>query len=301
MKFICPGAGCGAMYEVTADQVGKSFACQQCGATLVVEAKGLRLAGGGGSRGEPPPAPRPASRTSGEIRRSSVSSGNANGPSFLLDWATWLLGSGALLTVFFLLNPVIDRAKSDYRQAEIAEGNQKQEAARADMELKFRRENEDADKKDRDFNDKIREEIRKNPNPPADERKEREDRIKEHNEKTTKEREKRTKEQNKKRDERRIEDRKWEDKRAKLRMEAYEYETSVIGRRAFYTWGMMIGFFCLAVAAVGYLRPSQPLIRRIVGAIIICALAVLIFIAYLSLSMTTFTRYVPPRSREFIR
>jgi hypothetical protein len=47
---------------------------------------------------------------------------------------------------------------------------------------------------------------------------------------------------------------------------------------------MMIGFLFLAAAALGYLTPNQPPIRRVVGAIVIVAEVLLIFIKYISLT-----------------
>src|SRR5262245_47111110 len=41
--------------------------------------------------------------------------------------------------------------------------------------------------------------------------------------------------------------------------------------------GMMLGFLLLAFACLGYLSPQQPTIRRIVGAIVLCAMLLLIF------------------------
>jgi hypothetical protein len=49
-----------------------------------------------------------------------------------------------------------------------------------------------------------------------------------------------------------------------------------------YTWGMMFGFLLLAAAALGYLNPAQPTIRRVVGAIVIVAEVLLIFIRYVT-------------------
>jgi hypothetical protein len=47
-----------------------------------------------------------------------------------------------------------------------------------------------------------------------------------------------------------------------------------------YTWGMMFGFLFLAAAALGYLTPAQPPIRRVVGAIVLVAEVLLIFLKY---------------------
>jgi hypothetical protein len=48
-----------------------------------------------------------------------------------------------------------------------------------------------------------------------------------------------------------------------------------------YLWGMMLGFMILAVAALGYLNLTQPVIRRIIGAIVILAEVLLIFLKFI--------------------
>ncbi|HKB34874.1 MAG TPA: hypothetical protein VKD72_00375, partial [Gemmataceae bacterium] len=45
MQNTCPNPTCGAMYNLTPQHVGRSFACKKCGSTLVVSAAGLELAG----------------------------------------------------------------------------------------------------------------------------------------------------------------------------------------------------------------------------------------------------------------
>jgi hypothetical protein len=47
-----------------------------------------------------------------------------------------------------------------------------------------------------------------------------------------------------------------------------------------YTIGMMLGVLSLAMASIGYLSAFQSTTRRVVGAIVICALLLMIFIVY---------------------
>src|SRR5262249_5362687 len=54
-----------------------------------------------------------------------------------------------------------------------------------------------------------------------------------------------------------------------------------------YTWGMMVGFLCLAVGGVGFLGPRLGRARRAVGGIVLCVMIVLIFFAYLLGSLGT--------------
>ncbi|HMP03736.1 MAG TPA: hypothetical protein PKD86_07315 [Gemmatales bacterium] len=48
-----------------------------------------------------------------------------------------------------------------------------------------------------------------------------------------------------------------------------------------YQWGMLGSFMLLALASLGYLQPSQPLIRRVVGAIVVVAMVILVFMLFL--------------------
>jgi hypothetical protein len=51
-----------------------------------------------------------------------------------------------------------------------------------------------------------------------------------------------------------------------------------------YRWGMMVGFWLLAAASLGYLGPNQPTIRRVTGCIVIVAEVVLIFVVFVGKS-----------------
>ena len=52
-------------------------------------------------------------------------------------------------------------------------------------------------------------------------------------------------------------------------------------------WGMMFGFVALSVASIGFLSPSQTRVRRVVGAIVISAMLLLVFIAFVIGSVGT--------------
>jgi hypothetical protein len=75
----------------------------------------------------------------------------------------------------------------------------------------------------------------------------------------------------------------WAREKASLQDDAEE--VSLAARRSdyWYTWGMMLGFWFLAGSALAYLNPAQPTIRRVVGAIVIVAEVLLIFLKYLLL------------------
>jgi hypothetical protein len=79
----------------------------------------------------------------------------------------------------------------------------------------------------------------------------------------------------------------WAKDRAQLEAEVSDAHSEVALSNYWYTWGMMFGFMLLAGAALGYLSPSQPAIRRVVGAIILCGEILLIFLRYVtSVSLT---------------
>ncbi|HEV3255332.1 MAG TPA: hypothetical protein VG013_00500 [Gemmataceae bacterium] len=80
----------------------------------------------------------------------------------------------------------------------------------------------------------------------------------------------------------------WEKKKKELQKDVDDLRVS--NRRAiyWYMWGMMLGFLCLAIAAIGYLSPRQTTTRRVVGSIIICAEVVLIFMTFVFSSATSF-------------
>ena len=72
----------------------------------------------------------------------------------------------------------------------------------------------------------------------------------------------------------------WVKQKQRLEDDAEELNNDAAQSGYGYTWGMMFGFLFLAAAALGYLNPSQPTIRRVVGAIVIVAEVLLIFLRF---------------------
>jgi hypothetical protein len=68
--------------------------------------------------------------------------------------------------------------------------------------------------------------------------------------------------------------------RKDLEKEVIEVRTGARKRLWLYTIGMMLGVLSLAIASIGYLSAFQSTTRRVVGAIVICALLLMIFIVY---------------------
>lgn len=73
----------------------------------------------------------------------------------------------------------------------------------------------------------------------------------------------------------------WIKEKASLKDDAEELSLEARRSDYWYIWGMMLGFMILAAAALAYLNPMQPPIRRVVGAIVIVAEVLLIFLKYL--------------------
>jgi hypothetical protein len=74
----------------------------------------------------------------------------------------------------------------------------------------------------------------------------------------------------------------WTKEKERLQIEAAEAEFAAQQSGYWYTWGMFLGFLLLAFGGMAWLDPRQPLIRRIVGAIVVVAEALLIFAKYVA-------------------
>lgn len=72
----------------------------------------------------------------------------------------------------------------------------------------------------------------------------------------------------------------WTKQKERMQSDLDELSVEVQQSDYGYTWGMMLGFLFLAAAALGYLSPTQPPIRRVVGSIVILAEVLLIFLKY---------------------
>ena len=244
MQNTCPNPGCGAMYNLTAQHVGRSFLCKKCSATLHVTDDGLELAGATSAGIAPAGAAtvEPFASASEEptpMRRPSRV-GKGAGAYFEQVWnriradaSTWLFGVGAFFTILCLFFPLLDRGKLLSREADLNAAKRHEERLQREMARKKR------EAKGDEF------------------AKEEETRNKAHKH--------------------------WEDvDLPKLQDRVDEARDSARSWRYWYYWGTMWGFLFLAFAALGYLTPQQPLIRRVVGAIIFCAMMLLIFIHFVT-------------------
>jgi hypothetical protein len=72
----------------------------------------------------------------------------------------------------------------------------------------------------------------------------------------------------------------WDKERTRLEAEHSDAGAKAAMSEYWYTWGMMFGFLLLGGAALGYLDPAQPPIRRVVGAVVLVGEVLLIFLRY---------------------
>jgi hypothetical protein len=262
MINICPQQGCDAVYDLTDADVGRSFPCKKCGAMLLVEPDGLRMLSRGAERvpaaGTPalPPlpadAPSPA-RTTPENPSMRPMDNNPNSPINTLF--TILFAVGASLVVVFVFLPLLDQTRISSRNAAINAGNDR--IKRMDnpdaiddspfgprpRDLGFDKE-KDVDKKDKDAQTKTE---KPGELTDAEKKKRRED---------------------------------WAKEKKDLEERVADSRTFAQQAMHYYTWGMMLGFLLLAVGGVGFLSPSQPIARKVVGAVVLCAQVVAIFLYY---------------------
>jgi cytochrome c-type biogenesis protein CcmH/NrfG len=74
----------------------------------------------------------------------------------------------------------------------------------------------------------------------------------------------------------------WAKESARLEAEHSSASAEAAMSDYWYTWGMMFSFMLLAGASLGYLNPAQPLIRRVIGATVLLAEVLLIFLRFVT-------------------
>jgi hypothetical protein len=72
----------------------------------------------------------------------------------------------------------------------------------------------------------------------------------------------------------------WQRKKDLIEIDRQAAEAGALERGYWYNWGMLIGLLLLSAASLGFLAPQQPLVRRILGAIVIAAVILLIVNRY---------------------
>ncbi len=157
MQNTCPNPTCGAMYNLTSQHIGRSFACKKCGSTLVVTAAGLELAGGGPVGTEP--FVEPMAEESAPWRRTSSFGAEAAFTRFWehikADLPTWLFGTSLIIIVLCLFCPFLDKEKIARREAKRDAGTR--EHARHMQELNNRLNDEKTEDSDKE---KIKKDIK---------------------------------------------------------------------------------------------------------------------------------------------
>ena len=248
MTNICPNSGCDALYDLTEADVGRSFPCRKCGAMLLVEEGGLRMLSRRAER--VPPAEAPPPRQTAEPR--PAPSPRENDPMRPLTQTaavtnilfSVLFGVGTCFAVLFLFLPLLDVTRESAKRAAIEAGDQRirrlyNSDAATEPDFPVRPPFGQPGDKDK-ANDKD-----KSGGPTDAEKKAQKD--------------------------------DWEKRKKDLQQEVDDTRTYSRQAMNVYTWGMLFGFLCLAVASVGFLSPSQTTTRRVLGVIVLSALVVFIF------------------------
>jgi hypothetical protein len=75
----------------------------------------------------------------------------------------------------------------------------------------------------------------------------------------------------------------WERERRDLELIINETRLAHDKWEYWYRWGMLLGFVLLALGALGFLQPDEPLTKRIVGAIVLVAMVLMVFILFLGM------------------
>lgn len=230
MNNTCPQPGCGAVYNVTPQHIGRRMNCKRCGTALMVTVDGIQFADAlpaGGPLAAAAAQEDEALQQTPSQRLRSLGGGFAFPNIFakLPDLPTWFFGAGAFIVIIFMFFPLIDQAKVTRRQGAITEGENREK--RLEREHKEKKE---PSAKDEETRSKAREN--------------------------------------------------WKKERVTLEESVEAAQVSQQTAGYWYRWGMMFGFLLLAAAALSYLNPEQPTIRRVVGAIVIVAEVLLIFIVF---------------------
>src|SRR6476646_9622995 len=101
MQVVCPNAGCGAVYTVSPQHVGKSFPCRSCGTTVTVTAAATQAPAAAAAMAAPAPEPAPSMAAGPSAFSSASSQGRALQQQLLnqvkADVFTWLLGAGVII------------------------------------------------------------------------------------------------------------------------------------------------------------------------------------------------------------
>ncbi len=263
MTNICPNSGCDALYDLAEGDVGRSFECRKCGAMLLIEQGGLRVLSRWAERAPPaetypprrtadraPADPFPPRRTAEPRPMPSSSESNPMRPltqssSIASAFFTVLFGVGTCFVVLFMFLPLLDVTRELARKAAIDAGDQRiHRLFNPDSAV-------DPDAARPAFPPDV------NPDKDKPNDKSKSGGLSDAEKKAQKDA--------------------WD--KTKKGLQDDVDETHIYARQAMhvYTWGMLFGFLCLAVASVGFLSPNETTTRRVLGVIVLAAQVVFIF------------------------
>jgi hypothetical protein len=291
MTDNCPA--CGALCGYSSEDQNRTISCHRCGATLSVRNDGLHWLAGGPSNG-------PAAAAAG-----------AKLP-FVARLSSWLFLAGLLLVLLFLFLPIIERAHVQAMEARVLDGEMAVKKIRRDLDARYREREEQLEEREarlkdtrQDLDERQNEITRrrnrvdrdrfdkdKGKNGDAQQLFDDEERLRKDEQTYREDREKFDEERNRSRSslkkEYRFEEQKyrkaqqdWERKREVIEQEdKAALEATMLARGYWYSWGMLAGLMLLTGASLGFLMPQQPLIRRILGAIILAAVVLFVINKY---------------------
>jgi len=270
MVYLCPQRGCTGVHNLSQEEVGRTFTCNKCGATLRFDGDGLRLLSPPSSPGAPPGRPaaaRPPAREDDEdIPMLPVDTGAAararpnpaprnpttmpvTSPAetrFADVLFTGLYAIGTCVVILFLFLPLIDRDKE-------AEYRARADAKDIDLRRKERKADRDKESTDGKSDKDGTEELAK----------------KRHDLNTY--------------------------ERPDLLDDAGQEQVRSQQSYWIYSWGMLVGNLLLALASAGLVAAASVTSRRVLGVVTLLAQVVLVFGVYLG-STGSARRYdSPPR------
>jgi hypothetical protein len=132
MQVTCPA--CGSAYTVGPQHIGKSFPCRSCGTTVTVPAPTAPVPGGAPAAAPVmPPAAAATQAEPADAVQAISNSAAAFATGRVLqqklmtrvraDVASWALGVGVVVVLFFMFMPVLDAAKVARRHARVTVGD----------------------------------------------------------------------------------------------------------------------------------------------------------------------------------
>ena len=248
MQIACPNSACGAPYTVSQQHLGRQFACRKCGAMIAVDESGARLVS---AAMQPAGAAAETNANAAWESSSEVSDVPAYTPAPASMRRTRRRGSTGI--------PLVDQLLEDPTTLAFAIGSvivifflfmPILDVAKADRRAAAVRAGDMTQQRlDREMQRK-QQDGEKLSSSELDEAKNRRQA--------------------------------WEKEKTEMEEDVEQARVDADSGRYWYTWGTMVGFLVLVVAALGYMTPAQPTVRKVTGSIIVCSILLLVFFRILA-------------------